>query len=170
MGNYKVRIFAIIGPDKAGKSTIIRRLTSQSERGAGGTRDVLLRGGGYLRIEAFSQSIQEADVSPENFIAKHEKTASNREARQFFSYYNMLIALRSDHVNGKPIAKDYLSFFVKNGWILESIVLLSIVDEFDEYASFGVPVLESEHALEYAAEEKSRGWLLGQVRNHFGWA
>ena len=166
---FKIRTWVLVGPPKSGKSSTIGALISQTGRGGGGKRDVLLRGGGFLRIEAYRQSVQEAKVTPGDYIKYRISAARSQQRKAAFSYRNLLIALRTDNVNGLPVGSIYLSEFVKAGFLIESVVILC-PNEYDEYATFGAPTCEIDTATDLARVPGHRGWLFGYVRNHFGWA
>jgi hypothetical protein len=162
-----VRVWAVVGPQRAGKSPTIGILTSQGIEGRTNKRDVLLRGGGYLRIWAFRQSLQERRREPEAFIAAVARKA--REPR----YLNVLVALRSDEVNGLPRADGYLRAFWNAGWALQSLVLLEWDNrsiDYEAYARFGVPTLCMANTEALFQDTGRHAELVGHVRNHFGWA
>jgi hypothetical protein len=50
---------------------------------------------------------------------------------------------------------------------LRSLVLMSPGDqgEYDHYQRFGVPTF-----WHYNSRKDEMGWMIGKVRNHFGWA
>jgi hypothetical protein len=167
---FRIRLWAIIGPSDSGKSSTIGALISQSGKGPGGLRDVLLRGGGWLRIMALRQSLQEAKQKPESVSEKFSKAAHKQERNTAFAYYNLLIALRSDQVNGCPIADEYLSHFVEAGWEIQSLVLLEDEIEYGRYIAFGAPLALIPKSAKMTSNQLERNWVFGQVRNHFGWA
>lgn len=167
---FKVRVWAVIGGHNAGKSSVIGAMVSQPTGGPGGRRDVLLTGGGYLEIHAFRKSIQESLRSPNVAINKIVSAARKKQQKSIFSFYNVLIALRSDSYKTLPTAETYLEEFIKAGWIIESLVLLDIPKEYHRYVKFGAPTCEIEHSTHLTAESRSRNWIFGQARNHFGWA
>jgi hypothetical protein len=166
---FRVRIWGVIGPPGAGKSSVIGALISQTGQGGGGARDVLLRGGGWLHINAFRRSVQEAQRSPEVAVEKILKVARTRQNRGIFAFHNVLLALRSDNQTGFPIAEEYLRYFIKIGWEIESLVLLE-ANEYDRYARFGVPLAFIENSAEMTSVPLQRNWVFGMVRNHFAWA
>ena len=96
--------------------------------------------------------------------------ARARQRRQPFAYFNVLLALRSDVCNGLPTADHYLAEYVKNGWDLQSLVILDIPEDYNKYARFGAPTCLIEGAAENTSVALQRNWVFGQVRNHFGWA
>lgn len=167
----RVRVWAVIGPGNSGKSSTIGALISQTGRGPGGRRDILLRGGGWLVVNARRQSVQEANRDPGREMQRVEDEARTAlRARGTFAYHNVLLALRSDRVNQLPLADEYLREFVQRGWELVSLVLLGEPDQYERYAHFGVPIAHLPEAAEHTAEGLKRNWVFGAVRNHFGWA
>jgi hypothetical protein len=135
----------------------------------GGPRDIPLRGGGYLNIYPRRQSLQEAGKTPQQ-AAKEIARESARVQRRVnirSGYFNVLLAIRTDRFHGLQRADDYLSYFVSQHWQIESLALLT-PDRRDEdvYWRFGAPVCyvyDSNTAYSIVQ-------LVGQVRNHFGWA
>jgi hypothetical protein len=173
VGQFKVRVWAVLGDGSTGKSTVIGNLISQLGKGSGGFRIAPLRGGGFLELYARRQSLQEAKRSPEQVVKDTEGLVRRRQTKLglSFSYLNLLAAIRTDQVNGLPNASHYLSHFVKSGWSLESVVIL----DFDErkhtqYYAFGAPVCEHPYASEWVQDKSRHHWLMGPVRNHYGWA
>lgn len=166
---FRVRLWAVIGPPKSGKSSVIGALASQSGKGGGGARDILLRSGGWLHVYTFRRSVQEAGRKPEIAAEKILQSARSRQRQGIFAYHNVLLALRSDNVAGLPTAKEYLTHFVRIGWDIQSLVLLE-VDEYDRYARFGAPIAYIPNSVEMTSRQLQRNWVFGQVRNHFGWA
>jgi len=169
----RVRLWAIVGEGSSGKSTTIGSLISQLGRGSGGFREVLLRGGGYLRIYARRQSLQEAKRSPDTVIRETQVLVRDLEKRRGISIdsLNLLLAIRSDNVNGLPRASKYLSHFVKAGWLIESLVVLDYEGKKHiPYYDFGAPLYELYESSELVRDKSKHHWLVGQVRNHFGWA
>lgn len=61
---FKIRLWAVLGEGSTGKSTVIGSLISQTGRGPSKFRDILLRGGGRLKVHVRRQSLQEANRSP----------------------------------------------------------------------------------------------------------
>jgi hypothetical protein len=167
---FRVRVWGIIGPPGAGKSSVIGALISQTGHGGGGARDVLLRGGGWLHLNAFRRSVQEAQRSPEVAVEKILKAARTRQSKGIFAFHNVLLALRSDNQTGFPIAEEYLRHFITIGWELQSLVLLEEASEYDRYARFGVPLALIENSVEMTSIPLQRNWVFGMVRNHFDWA
>lgn len=167
---FKVRLWAVIGPPSSGKSSTIGTLAGFDGRGAGGRRDILTRGGGWLRIHAFRQSVQEAKLTPQQSLDRTVKNARHQQGSGITAYYNVLLALRSDSVHGLPEADEYLRLYIRNGWIIESLALLDIPDHYDTYARLGAPTGLIRDATENAKQTHSRPWLFGEVRNHLGWA
>ncbi len=166
---FQVRIWAVIGPNNSGKSSVIGALISQTGQGSGGKRDILLRGGGWLQVNAFRRSVQEANRQPEVAVEKILTAARARQSNGAFAFHNVLLALRSDSINGLPTAGEYLRYFIRIGWEIKSVVLLE-ADEYDKYARFGVPIAYIENAADMTATSLQRNWVFGMVRNHFEWA
>ena len=167
---FKVRLWAVIGPPDAGKSSTIGTLAGFDGRGAGGKRDILLRGGGWLRVHAFRQSVQEAKLDPQASLDRTVTNARRQQGWGITAWYNVLLALRSDSVNGLPEADEYLRHYVRNGWVIESLALLDIPDDYEKYARFGAPTAAVRDTKANTKETASRPWVFGEVRNHFGWA
>jgi hypothetical protein len=168
-----VRLWAVIGGPATGKSTVIGNLISQLGKGPVWPRWVPLRGGGYLQIYARRQSLQEAKRSPEKVVSDTKKTADKLQKSSGFSigYLNLLLAIRTDKINGLPPATEYLSYFVKSGWSLESLVILDYDEtKHSQYYNFGAPTLEHYDTSKMVQDKSQHHWLLGPVRNHFGWA
>jgi hypothetical protein len=82
------------------------------------------------------------------------------------------MALRLDAANNCPTGHVYLSHFVNEGWLLESLVLMDFrhEDRRDFYHNFGAPTLDLAHSARMARNPHQHEWMVGQVRNHFGWA
>jgi len=77
-----------------------------------------------------------------------------------------LLALRTDRVRGLPTADEYLSHFVAKGWLIEALALLSPTSRDEHvYKLFGAPT-----CYVYDSTDLDIGQMVGQVRNHFGWA
>jgi hypothetical protein len=173
----QVRIWAILGEQSVGKSTTIGHLIGDFGRGRGGLRpapgglrQVLLRGGGYLTVYARRRSWSEARQTPDQVIRTIKQQNSQLENRPNprinAGYFNVLMALRTDRLGTFPIAADYLSRFVALGWTIESLALLSPEDrDVALYHRFGAPI-----CYIYDSREIQIAWMVGQVRNHFGWA
>ena len=168
--HFKIRLWVVIGPADAGKSSVIGALVSQPVGGPGGARRVLLRGGGWLYVHAFRRSVQEAGQTPVLSATKIESAARKLQSSTALAYYNVLIALRSDVFKGFPIAEAYLAEYIKRGWDLQSIVLLDAPSEYNRYVSIGVPLYNLENSSELCSVSSHRNWVFGQVRNHLGWA
>jgi hypothetical protein len=172
--HFKVRVWAILGDGQTGKSTIIGHLISQLGMGSGGFRWVPLRGGGFLQVYARRQSLQEAKRSPDQVIKDTKLKGRSLEKSHHISinWLNLLVAIRTDTTNRLPQADEYLSHFVRAGWTIESLVLLGEYDEqrYSMYSAFGVPICEIYDSKETARDKKKHHWLVGPVRNHFGWA
>jgi hypothetical protein len=176
--NVPVRVWAIIGHKNAGKSTIIGHLTSQVGSGANGLRrgrnaayeEILLRGGGYLYVFARRMAWQEAGIDPPGVETRMKVFArrTQRYSNILPACINVLMALRYDPDNGCPGAKQYLSYFAAAGWSLESLVLLSPTPKQLDYDCFGAPTL---YTFDATIDLHHRiSWVVGAVRNHFGWA
>jgi len=174
----KVRVWAVLGDSDAGKSTTIGHLTSRLNQGPVGIVKVLLRGGGYLHIYGKKMALQEAEVYPDDettpaidqkgFMTNINDRAAELQHNPTISagYFNILIALRFNQVNNYPCGLDYLSSFVEKGWSIESLVLLSPTPEQqEEYGRFGAPTLSVDNSRNIEINH-----MVGQVRNHFGWA
>jgi hypothetical protein len=171
--SFKVRVWAVLGEGATGKTAIIGNLISRLGRGPGGFRPVPLRGGGYLQIYARRQSLQEARRSPEQVVSDTLKVARDLQKKHAFSicYLNLLVAIRTDVIRGLPPASYYLSHFVQSGWSLESLVILDYeVRKHFRYYAFGAPICEHYDASDMVRDKAQHHWLLGPVRNHFGWA
>ncbi len=167
---FKVRLWAVIGPPNSGKSSTIGTLAGFDGRGAGGKRDILLRGGGWLRVHAFRQSVQEAQLTPQQFRRPDDEERRRQQGWGITAWYNVLLAFRSDSVHGLPEADEYLRHYIRNGWVIESLALLDIPDDYEKYARFGAPTAAVRDTTENTKETASRPWVFGEVRNHFGWA
>jgi len=206
----KIRVWAIIGGQNSGKTTVIRHLISSyiltednvvqvSKKRARDYANVLLRGGGTLKLFVRVKSLQEGDdktrYTPQEFIDLVHKEAKNigdtKDASIRPFYFNVLVSIRSDvDVKGYPPAYSYLSKFESVGWQLESLVLLGPEGEPDSgghytkkfaaplHGRFGAPVLFVHDSRRYlkdnAIADKDNRFLVqslvGRVRNHFGWA
>lgn len=169
----KVRLWAVIGEGATGKSTVIGNLVATLGKGPGGFRLVPLRGGGHLQINARRQSLQEAKRSPADVLKDTERTIKTLQKKRGFSigYLNLLLAIRTDRINGLPPASEYLSHFNKAGWSLESLVILGYDGKKHfQYYDFGAPTLEHPDSPEMVLDRSQHHWLLGPVRNHFDWA
>lgn len=167
---YKVRLWAVIGEPKSGKSSTIGALMSQAGRGRGGRRDILLRGSGWLVVHCYRGSVQEANRSPERSVEQTLKTANILARHQPMAYFNVLLALRSDVCNGLPKADHYLAHYIQAGWELQSLILLDRMKEYDRYARFGAPTAIIDNSTEVLLKQRQRNWVFGAARNHFGWA
>lgn len=171
---FKVRLWSVIGDAGSGKSTIVGNLVSQFGPGRTHARRVLLRGGGYLLVHARRQSLQEANISAKQFIRAMNATAQalQRQHGLTLSYLNVLAAIRTENgVNGLPSAIDYISEFVRASWSIESIVVLDYDERADgRYHSFGAPIYEVNDSSALVRQGVMHQKLVGQVRNHFGWA
>lgn len=170
---FQIRVWAVIGEGGSGKSTVTGGLVSQLGPGKTHPRRILLRGGGHRLVHARRQSLQEARISSRKFIDDMRKAAKilQRRHKLVLSDFNVLVAIRTDRMNGFPPAKDYLSDFVRDGWSLESLAVLN----YDErshgvYYAFGAPTLAVRDSSVLASKPVNHQRLVGQVRNHFGWA
>jgi hypothetical protein len=171
--SFKIRVWGVLGEASTGKTAIIGNLVSRLGRGPGGFRPVPLRGGGYLQIYARRQSLQEAKRSPEQVVRDTVKVARGLQRKHSISicYLNLLVAIRTDAIHGLPPASAYLSYFVKSGWSLESLVILDYEErKHEKYYAFGAPICEHYFASEMVRNGSQHHWLVGLVRNHFGWA
>jgi hypothetical protein len=165
------RIWAILGEQSSGKSTIVAGLSSHSSGGPVTFRDVLTRGGGFLRILAFRQSLQEAKITPDKLLIKISKKCVELERAGITpSFVNVLIALRLQPARGCPGGASYLNELTRAGGKVEALVVLNYEDRYENYHDFGAPVCCITDTESYLRKEHHRGWLIGQVRNHFGWA
>jgi hypothetical protein len=172
-----IRLWAVLGGPGVGKSTTVGHLAGDFGRGnnglrrgrGGGLRDILLRGGGYLTIHPRRQSLQEARKTPDDSV-REIANLSARAVRQggniHSAHFNVLLALRTDRPGGMPAADDYLSHFVAQDWLIESLALLSPTKRDERvYKLFGAPT-----CYVYESTALDIGEMVGQVRNHFGWA
>jgi hypothetical protein len=172
-----IRLWAVLGAGGVGKSTTVGHLAGDFGRGnnglrrgrGGGLREILLRGGGYLTIHPRRQSLQEARKTPDEslrIIASESAQATRGGGNIHSAYFNALLALRTDRVGGRPAADAYLSHFVARGWLIESLALLSPTRRDERvYRRFGAPT-----CYVYDSTGLDIGQMVGQVRNHFGWA
>jgi hypothetical protein len=170
---FKIRLWAVLGEGGTGKTSVIGNLISQYGRGPGGFRHVPLRGSGYLQIYARRQSLQEAKRSVQEVLRETKRVASRLETDEGLSigYLNVLFAIRTDKIRGLPPASEYLSEFVRAGWILESLAILNYNErKHGHYYSFGAPTLEVYDSIDIVRQPARHHWLVGPVRNHFGWA
>jgi hypothetical protein len=171
----QVRLWAILGADSVGKSTTVGHLIGDFGKGKGGLRpgpggmrEVLLRGGGYLTVFGRRTSRQEAGESPDDVVkfVKQKASGFQKRAGIVTAYFNVLIALRTDKLGQLPTAEDYLSHFVKQDWRIESLALLSPTSRDENlYHRFGAPT-----CYVYDSRALKIAWMVGQIRNHFGWA
>jgi hypothetical protein len=113
--------------------------------------------------------MQEAGLTPQDVAEKTLKAARTRQGHAVFAHHNVLLALRSDNQTGLPTAEAYLAHFIRIGWEIQSLVLLE-ADEYDRYARYGAPLAYIEDSVRQMAEPLERNWVVGSVRNHFGWA
>jgi len=171
--NKKIRLWAIIGDSDSGKSTSIGYLVSHLGRGRPSYRYIYLRGGGYLLMYVRKQSLQEAKRTPEKVvvdtIAEARKLATREKVN--LAWFNVLYAIRSDTVNGLPTADAYLSHFVDCGWKIESLILMNYKSNpHARYYNFGAPTYELHDAAKLVRDPSTHTHMVGQIRNHFGWA
>lgn len=172
-GNYKVRLWAIVGESEVGKSPTIRSLiscpTSTSIRPPS-TSQVLLRDGGYLDIFAKVQAVQEARWTTADAVREVKTYASKIEGKSppiSAGFINVLFALRFhpivDLKTTYPGAHDYLSAFVDAGWELQRIVLMAPEESYDDLSRFGASTC-------WIDDSRNAAEANGRIRNHFGWA
>ncbi|WP_320196404.1 hypothetical protein RMR10_009655 [Agrobacterium rosae] len=166
---YKIRLWAIVGPHNSGKSSLIGALTSE-KRCSGHGRDVLLRGNGWLHIHAYSQSVQEGDYTEASSIKRIEDAAAASHARHPIAYFNVLLALRSDVYKGLNQGYKYLAAYTAAGWDIESIIMLDIPDQYNDYGRMGAPTAIINESTANSAIDLQRNWVFAEARNHFGWA
>lgn len=123
-------------------------------------------------LYARRQSLQEATISAEKAREEVNRRAGNlQKSGLAIGHVNVLFALRTDRARGFPPASEYLSAFVKANWSLESLAML----EYDKrkhgkYHDFGAPICEIYDSYDMVRNPLQHQWLVGQVRNHFGWA
>lgn len=133
-----------------------------------GPKEVPLMSGGYLYVLGRRQSLQEANKSVAAAVKmfQPEMRGNARKASAITSqYFNILFALRTDRINGLPLAHEYLTQFIKRGWKLESLVVLSPTrSDLAVYRRFGVPTCYLDK------NDVDRLQMIGRVRVHFGWA
>jgi hypothetical protein len=172
----QIRIWGVLGAGGVGKSTTVGHLIGDFGKGKGGLRpgpggirQILLRGGGHLTVFGRRSSWQEAKKTPQQvaqIVKRQCSQISTQNPAITIANFNILMALRTDKFRNFPVATDYLSNFVKLGWHIESLALLSPSDtQARLYSRFGAPVCIVNDSLEIRF-----GWMVGQVRNHFGWA
>jgi hypothetical protein len=173
----KIRMWAVIGAKGVGKSVTIGHLMGEFGRGENGlkppsnsgVKEIPLRGGGYLDVLGRRQSLQEAGKPPQEFATRIEAMSRRNDQSNpniVSQYFNILFALRSDRKNNLPLAEEYLSYLLKRSWHLEKIVLLSPGSREERvFRRFGVPI-----CYIYESNDRDVSDLVGQVRNHFGWA
>jgi len=121
-------------------------------------------------VYARRQSLQEARArrTPEQVVK--ELTTRGRH-RGVTGWFNLLIAIRTDVVGNLPRADVYLRHFVQTGWAIESLVILDYEErQHSLYYDFGAPICELYDASDMARDSAQHNWLVGAVRNHFGWA
>ena len=179
---FRIRIWVILGDPGAGKSTAIGHLTSQFGATENGLRQgpspdessVLLRGGGYLTILSRRMAWQEAEKKPQEVVDLILGKARQRQAEVpaiSISWFNVLMALRYDahdqRPNDFPAGYDYLSHFVRQGWFIESLVLLNPNAARYHYHRFGASTYD---LYDTTHPDNQIAWTVGQIRNHFGWA
>jgi hypothetical protein len=121
----------------------------------------------------YVQSLQEKGASPERVLKEIKNIVESAKSRRPAIepvFVNVLVTLRFESTSKCPSGVQYLNEFVSAGHELRSLVLLNYDDKFEHYHNFGVPVLNVEDSKNYLAKEEHRGWLIGRVKNHFGWA
>ncbi len=178
IGHSRIRLWAVIGGTQAGKSTTIGHLAysvpvTTGIHLAAGFRQVLLRGGGRMRVYAIPQALQEHNRrTPEETVTLALEIIASQIQDEPTACLNLLIALRLRPVSSGgvvyPAGHEYIAHFVRNGWQLESLALLSPsnADEIT-YQHFGAPLLRYDTN---APENREINLMVGMVRNHFGWA
>jgi hypothetical protein len=171
-----IRLWVVVGGPNSGKSMTIGHLMGSFGRGPDGLKpgktvgpkDIPLSGGGYLYVLGRRQSLQEANKSVTDAIKIFESLSrSDSRKRPVIAaqYFNVLLALRTDRINGLPPAYEYLTQFIKRHWRLESLVVLSPTSsDRPVYRRFGVPTCYLDK------EDVDRLQMIGRVRAHFGWA
>jgi hypothetical protein len=144
--HFRIRLWAIIGPDKSGKSTTIGHLAYSVpvrygtpshgiNLARGDIRRVMLRGGGYLTVFTIPQSVQEypdPPLTPDavgEWVESEARTLQDQLNGQRLEHieagwFNVLMALRRDSRAVYPAAHGYLSHFVQRGWLIQSISLV----------------------------------------------
>lgn len=181
-----VRLWAVLGADSSGKSTTVGHLVGDFGRGGNGVspnrgeefKEVLLRGGGYLYLYSRRQSVQEAKKTAEEIVDIVSKASAKQASiRPTMSpmYSNVLLSLRTDTKTGLPVAAHYLDHFIRRGWLIRSLALLSPRDAGRElYRSYGAPICYVRGAGRISVGslrgQARISYMVGQVRNHFGWA
>lgn len=175
MTKCRPKLWAIIGESGVGKSPTVKALVSQQNGGrTSKVSPVLLRGGGYIDVHCKVMALQEAGWTPADTVAEVDKwirSVAKQHPPIEPACINLLFAIRFDPVpwtKGKrtwicPAAEDYLSHFVRAGWDLKRLVLMSPEDSRSHLSRFGVPTLWANNST--APNETN-----GAVRNHFGWA
>jgi hypothetical protein len=169
-----IRLWAVLGAGSVGKSTTVGHLAGDFGKGqnglrrgrGGGFKETLLRGGGYLTVHPRRQSLQEANKTPEEAVRIVQNQIAHTPTGIRSGYFNILLALRTDRFRGLPTADHYLSYFVARNWHIEALALLSPTTKDERvYRFFGAPT-----CYVYRSREISILDMVGQVRNHFGWA
>lgn len=178
----RVRLWAVIGPPHSGKSTTIGHLaysvptTPPRHNMYAGNRVVALRGGGFLSVFAVPQALQEHNrrlpVEAANWIENQATELQGQSPAINAGWFNVLLALRLVAVttNGQmyPDGHEYLSYFVRCGWTIQSLFLLNAPqDARDLYRKFGAPISYFDSTR---AENQQINFMVGAARNHFGWA
>lgn len=132
-----------------------------------------MRGGGYLTVLAFRRAMQEAEWTMEYAVKRILGKAhdlQNERPTISMNWVNVLLALRlhaSDvDPQAYPAAHKYLSYFVQQGWQLQSLVMMSADSQMEyHYHRFGAPIYYN-----YWSTSAEIAQMVGQVRNDFGWA
>jgi hypothetical protein len=171
----RIRLWAVLGEASVGKSTTVGHLGGEFGKGenglrrgrGGGVKEIPLRSDGYLQILSRRQSLQEAGKTPEQ-VAKEIENASARLNQQNptieSAFFNVLLAIRTDSPRKMKKGEDYLSYFVKRGWLIESLAILSPKSRDEHiYRRFGAPTCYIEYSSGLDIIQ-----MVGQVRNHFG--
>jgi len=170
----RIKIWAVVGGEDAGKTSVIGGLTYRPTRRGTKIISVPLASGGTLDVRSIKGALQELGISPDQaintFRAAAAKVAS-KPPRIVASAFNILIALRIEPIPPRgripemPAGIAYLSAFSETGWDIASIALLNSTrpDVRQTYSRFGVP-------LRCVAQQPDIGQKTALVRTHFGWA
>ena len=174
----KLDVYAIVGESNAGKSTMVKHLTSQSESIESGSRDgrkhgffeILLQNDTTLDIWTRRMALQEAVLSPERAVAY---ISSKFESPKRPSNCNtILIALRDRQHSGLADGDKYLKYFSKQGWSIKSLVLMHSVTGVKRYEDLGVTPLTLDSEFDAPDKDLSPHSIsdrVGRIRDHFGW-
>lgn len=171
----QVRLWTILGEAQTGKSRSVRELASLQLRGGRPTfSDVLLRGGGYIRVYAKRMAWQEDKKMPADSIREIERKIAvlTRRLKRKPVAVNVLSTLRFQpiiHSSGLtcPAASKYIEAWQDKGWSVESLALMSPdpAGADDHYGELGAPT-----AWLYESRTMRIGEMVGTIRNHFAWA